>query len=261
LLKTKSHGRVIKPELSIWYFSNWREAGNYVAPRLQPTDRIMSTLPAATNFYLKRDNSIWFRQMHFDTKLRKYVPNEPLNVKGESAWNYEQFLETISLAKRGWLIADYYLYNVMTDPRARTYVVETMNYHFDACSDGTVQVFSWDHGVPEPKKAFLFEIGKGEPASPAMSVTLGALGSTGKARVIVDCEAIDSDQEAFIVINGEQSFFIPRCKTTQREVVSFEVDSRWFNQGKNTLQFGYYEKNSGDPRRGYAVYNVSVIPE
>jgi len=261
LLKTKSHGRVIKPELSIWYFSNWREASNYVAPRLQPTDCIISTLPAATNFYLSRDNSIWFRQMHFDTKLRKYVPNEPLNVKGESAWNYEQFLETISLAKRGWLIADYYLYNVMTDSRARTYVIENMKYHFDACSDGTVQVFSWDHGVLEPKKAFLFEIGKGEPASPAMPVTLGALGSTGKARVIVDCEAIDSDQEAFVVINGEQSFFIPRCKTTQRGVVSFEVESRWFHQGKNTLQFGYYEKNSGDPRRGYAVYNASVVME
>jgi hypothetical protein len=261
LLKTKLHGRVIKPELSIWYFSNWREASNHVAPQLQPTDCVMSTLPAATNFYLKRDNSIWFRQMHFDTKLRKYVPNEPLNTKGESAWNYDQFLETVSLATRGWVIADYYLYNVMTDPRARAYVIENMKYHFDACSDGTVQVFSWERGVQEPKKAFLFEIGKGEVVSPPMSVTLGAFAPTGKARLIVDCEAIDSDQEAFVVINGEQSFFIPRCKTTQREVVSFEVESRWFHQGKNTLQFGYYEKNPGDPRRGYAVYNVSVVAQ
>jgi len=261
LLKTKSHGRVIKPELSIWYFSNWREASNYVAPRLQPTDCVISTLPAATNFYLKRDNSIWFRQMHFDTKLRKYVPNEPLKTKGESAWNYEEFLETVSLAKRGWLIADYYLYNVMTDPRARTYVIENMKYHFDACSDGTVQVFGWDQGAPEPKKAFLFEIGKGEISSPPMSVTLGTFNSAGKARIIVDCEAIDSDQEAFVVINGEQSFFLPRCQTTQRETVAFEVENRWFQHGKNTLQFGYYEKNPGDPRRGYAVYNVNVIAE
>jgi hypothetical protein len=259
LLKTKSHGRVIRPELSNWYFSNWREASNYVAPRLQPTDCVISTLPVATDFYLKRDNSIWFRQMHFDTRLRKYVPNEPAKKKGESAWNYDEFLETVSLAKRGWLIADYYLYNVMTDPRAREYVIENMKYYFDACSDGTVQVFSWDHDVPEPKKAFLIEVGKGEDASPSMTVTLGAFEPAGKARVSVDCEAIDSDQEAFVVINGEQSFFLPRCQTAQREVVAFEVENRWFHPGKNTLQFGYYQKNSGDPRRGYAVYNVSVV--
>jgi hypothetical protein len=261
LLKTKLHGRVIRPELSIWYFSNWRDACNYVIPRLQPTDCVMSTLPVATDFYLTRDNSIWFRQMHFDTQLRKYVQNEATGKKGSSAWNYEEFLQTISLAKRGWLIADYYLYNVMTDQRARAYVIENMKYHFDACSDGTVQVFSWDHNAPEPKKAFIFEVGKGEDASPPMTVTLGPFQPTGKARVSVDCEAVDTNQEAFVVINGEQSFFLPRCQTTHREVVNFEVENRWFQQGKNTLQFGYYGKNSGDPRRGYAVYNVSVVME
>jgi 4-amino-4-deoxy-L-arabinose transferase-like glycosyltransferase len=261
LLKTRSHGRVVKPELSIWYFSNWKEAASYVAPRLQASDRVLSTLPVATNFYLKRDDSIWFRQMHFDTKLRKYVPNEPLKKKGESAWNYDEFLETVALAKRGWLIADYYLYNVMTDPRARTYVIENLKYHFDACSDGTVQVFSWDHDVPEPKKAFLFEVGKEENASPPISVTLGSFQPSGKARLIVDCEAIDTDREAFVNINGEQSFFLPRCRTTQRETVTFEVDKQWFHPGKNTLQFGYYQKRATDPRPGYALYNVSVITE
>jgi hypothetical protein len=261
LLKNKTHGRVIKPELSIWYFSNWKEAGGYVAPRLDSSDRVLSTLPTATNFYLKRDDSIWFRQMHFDTKLRKYVPNEPLKKKGESAWNYDEFLETLALANRGWLIADYYLYNVMTDSRARAYVIENLRYHFDACRDGTVQVFSWDRDMPEPKKAFLFEIGKRENASPPISVTLGSFQPSGKARLIVDCEAIDSDQEAFVSINGEQSFFLPRCETTQRETVTLEVEKRWFHPGKNTLQFGYYQRGATDPRRGYALYSVSVAAE
>jgi 4-amino-4-deoxy-L-arabinose transferase-like glycosyltransferase len=261
LLKTRSHGRVVKPELSIWYFSNWKEAASYVAPRLHPSDRVLSTLPVAANFYLKRDDSIWFRQMHFDTKLRKYVPNEPLKKKGESAWNYDEFLETVALAKRGWLIADYYLYNVMTDPRARTYVIENLKYYFDACSDGTVQVFSWDHDVQEPKKAFLFEVGKGQNASPPISVTLGSFQPSGKARLTVDCEAIDTDQEAFVNINGEQSFFLPRCQTDHREIITLEVDKQWFHPGKNTLQFGYYQKRTADPRPGYALYNVSVITE
>jgi 4-amino-4-deoxy-L-arabinose transferase-like glycosyltransferase len=261
LLKTRSHGRVVKPELSVWYFSNWKEAASYVAPRSHPSDRVLSTLPVAANFYLKRDDSIWFRQMHFDTKLKKYVPNEPLKKKGESAWNYDEFLETVALAKRGWLIADYYLYNVMTDPRARTYVIENLKFHFDACSDATVQVFGWDHDVQEPKKAFLFEVGKGENASPPISVTLGSFQASAKARLIVDCEAIDTDQEAFVNINGEQSFFLPRCQTTQRETVTLEVDKRWFHPGKNTLQFGYYQKHTTDPRPGYALYNVSVVAE
>ncbi|MEK6571850.1 MAG: hypothetical protein AABZ61_10805, partial [Bacteroidota bacterium] len=105
LIRTNTHGEVVKGELAAWYFSNWKEASSYVASHVQPTDRVLSTMPVATNYYLKRDDSIWFRQMHFDTKLRKYLPNEPLKKRGESAWSYDEFVETVSLAKRGWLIA------------------------------------------------------------------------------------------------------------------------------------------------------------
>ncbi|MEK6571361.1 MAG: hypothetical protein AABZ61_08335, partial [Bacteroidota bacterium] len=73
--------------------------------------------------------------------------------------------------------------------------------------------------------------------------------------------AIYSDQEALIVINSAQSFFLPKCQTSIREIVTLELEKSWFHQGKNTLQFGYYQGNASFSHRGYAVYNVNVLTE
>ena len=205
LLMTQKHGRVVKRELSYWYFSHWREAYDYLQANIQSEDVIVSTFPASGNFYLDRENTIWFRQRHFDPERLDYVPNEPTGNRGQSAWTYEEFLETVQMHSRGWVIADNYLYNVMTDPRARDYIFQTMEYHFGASIDGTVFVFNWNHRSSESPKAFILEVGKMENLSTFIPVTVKAEQTTSAIAVTIDCEGIDSDREAYLVVNRIRS--------------------------------------------------------
>ncbi len=262
LVSAEKHGQVIKNELSVWHFTNWKESCQIVKDDIQPDDVVISTMPTATNYYLSRDNSIWFRQQHFDTGLRKYVSNAPKNTPGESAWTHEEFIETVNRNKRGWLIVDYYFYNVMTDPRARDYAIRNMKYIFDASKDGTVQVFAWEHDSPEPEKRFILEVGKGgRPLSQPLSVTLPSLEPKGKIMIAIDAEGIDSDNEAFIIINTQSRVFLPKCRSTQRETIALDLDTQWLKPGRNTIQFGYNENNRRDTRRGYAIYNLRLNVE
>ncbi len=262
LIRTDQHGQVIKKELSVWHFTNWKASCLTVKNQIQPDDIVISTMPNAANHYLERDNSLWFRQRHFDTDLRKYVSNEPGDAPGNSAWTYEEFVATVDSNQRGWLIVDYYFYNVMTDPRARDYAIRNMKYIFDASKDGTVQVFAWEHDSPEPEKRFILEVGKGgRPLSQPLSVTLPSLEPKGKIMIAIDAEGIDSDNEAFIIINTQSRVFLPKCRSTQRETIALDLDTQWLKPGRNTIQFGYNENNRRDTRRGYAIYNLRLNVE
>ncbi len=259
LIKTNHHGQVAKNELSSpWNFSNWKEACTFVLPQLQSSDVVMSTMQNATNRYLHRDNSIYFRQMHFDAKVKKFVPNEHTTSSVASAWNYEEFLETVNKSKRGWLIADYYLYNVMTDQRARQYVLQNMKFYLDACADGSVQVFSWDNEKPEPQKDFMFELGKSTNATPQIPLMIASLEKSLTVTLAVDCEGIDDEQEAILAINGK-TMLLPKCRGTQRETDTVLVEKSYFRQGQNVVQFGYNVDNPMDERKGFAVYGVKQI--
>lgn len=257
LLTTEKHGEVLKRELTSWYFSNWREAYEYVRPRVENDDVIMSTFSASANFYLGRENTIWFRQRHFDSKKLDYVSNEATGNRGQSAWTYEEFLETVKLHNRGWIVADGYLYNVMTDPRAREYIFRTMKYHFSASTDGTVYVFSWDHSVPESSKAFVLELGKLENLSPFVPFTIKTSEAVPSVAVSIDCEGIDSDREAYLVVNRVRSTYLPRCKRNGRDTVTVILEKDWLVGTQDFLQFGYNPAvGQDDLQRGFVVYSI-----
>ena len=262
LINPQRHGMVARPEISNWFFSNWREAAQHVKPQIQKDDVVFSTMPSGTNHYLGIDSSLWFRQMHYSEYVKRYISNEKIETTLPNGTTYDNFIETVQRYKRGWVFADYYFYNVMTDPRVRDYVVRNLKYHFDACSDGTVQVFSWDQNAPEPPKSFVFELGKTPEmqASQQFPIDLTGLAGKSKVRMFVDAEAINDDKEAFVVINNAHSAFIPRCKSDQREVVVAEMNIAWFHDGQNIVQFAY-NPNTIDTRKGFAIYNVSFSAE
>lgn len=255
LISVDRHGWVTRKELCGWKFSNWKESIQYLASRVKPDDIVLSTVPDATDYYLNRDNSLRFRQGHFDTQRRRYVANTPSNKCGASAVTFEEFVETVENTERGWLIVDYYFYTVMTDQRARKYVIQNLKYHFDASKDGTVQVFSWDHDLPEPKKGLLIELGKGDKTfSEKLFLELPSFEQTKTLKILIDAEAIDSNKEAFVMINKKYSKFLPKCRTNQREKITLDIHIQWLKSGKNLIQFGYNRGKIIDIRQGYALY-------
>ncbi|MCB0831936.1 MAG: hypothetical protein KDC45_00590, partial [Bacteroidetes bacterium] len=260
LLTVQRHGLVSKPEISNWYFSNWRSAGEMMKSQIQKGDIVFSTMPSGTNHYLGIDSSLWFRQMHYSEYVKKYISNEPQDTHDPNATTFENLVATVSNYPRGWVFADYYFYNVMTDPRAREFVMKNLHYHFDASQDGTVQVFSWDREQVEPPKGLFAELGK-QPemmASQPYSVALEDLDNTKNVTLVMDCEAIDDPKEAYVLINQSRSVFLPVCRTTSRETVRMNLDPSWFKSGVNTLQFAYNRQVGTDIRKGYAIYNVSI---
>ena len=147
-LNTEVHGRVAPKELSHWAFSDWKYPSAYVGKLMQEGDEILSTVPKPTDFYLGINTSKRFRQRHLDTKIRQYVMNdEPTNGKLH-AFTTQGFINLVNSTPRGWLLADYYFYNALTDPQARQFAIQNLNYHFDASRDGGVDVFSWDRNQP-----------------------------------------------------------------------------------------------------------------
>ncbi|MEE9187450.1 MAG: hypothetical protein V3U10_05355, partial [Bacteroidota bacterium] len=200
---------------------------------------------------------IWFRQRHFDSERLDYVPNEPTGNRGQSAWTYEEFLETVQMHSRGWVIADYYLYNVMTDPRARDYIFQTMEYHFGATTDGTVFIFNWDHRSSEAPKAFILEVGKTENLSTFIPVTVKAEQTTSEIAVAIDCEGIDSNREAYLVVNRIRSTYLPSCQNNARDTVTVLLQKDWLSGKRNFLQFGYDPAvGENDRQKGFVVYDI-----
>jgi hypothetical protein len=262
LIDPQRHGMISKPEISNWYFSNWKEAALNVKSQIKPTDVIFSTMPSGTNHYLGVDSSLWFRQMHYSEYVKRYISNDKVETAEPNGTTYENFIETVRRYRRGWVFADYYFYNVMTDPRVRDYVIKNLKYHFDACSDGTVQVFSWDIDAPESPKSFIIELGKSPEmqASQQLPVNLTAVEGKSKVLIFVDGEAID-DREAFVVVNNAHSAFLSPTNNEGRKALMTALDLKWFQSGQNIIQFGYNRNVPQDIQKGFAIYNVSFSSE
>ncbi len=262
LINPQRHGMVSRPEISNWYFSNWKEAALNVKPMMKSDDIIFSTMPSGTNHYLGIDSSLWFRQMHYSEYVKRYISNDKVETTLPNGTTYENFVETVQRYKRGWLFADYYFYNVMTDPRVRDYVIKNLTYHFKACTDGTVQVFSWDHDAPETPKSFIIELGKTPEmqASQQLPINLNSMENKSKVLMVVDAEAID-EKEAFVVINNTRSAFLTPINEDGRGTILTELDAKWFQNGQNVIQFGYNRNAPNDVRKGFAIYHVSFSSE
>lgn len=259
LITTKTHGRVIKNELSNWVFTNWKQPCKYIKQYLKEDDVVFSTNYGPTAFYLnkKEEDVHWFRQVHYNTTAKKYELDAYDTSGTVSARTFENFLEAYRTHQRGWIITDYYFYNVMTDQRVRDFVIRNCKYHFTFSKEGDIQVFSWDHSNPEPQKSILAEVGKGNKlASPEFNITLNGIHNAQSAYFILDCEGIDNNMEAILVVNKKHSIYIPQSNSLYRTNVTMQVDKSWLSEN-NTIQFGY-NKDTKDVLDGFVIYNVNV---
>jgi len=264
LITTKEHGQVVKKELFYNRYIDWKSVCKKIKPYVQKEDIILSTWPSATNFYLNRNNSIWFRQRVYDTKLKKYVNRKPTNQKN-SAYTLQELINTYKENQRGWLFADYYFHNIFTDPKARDFVIKNMNYHFNIDNDGEIQVFSWNHQRKRKyRNSMLIELGRNERkiASKPLNFTIKSMDQIRNGLIIgIDAEGIDKKNEAYVIINKKHYavFNLHKNKSSienaKRQNFTTVVKKEWLKEGQNIMQF-VYNKDVADYPKGYVIYNV-----
>ncbi|MCO6494060.1 MAG: glycosyltransferase family 39 protein [Bacteroidetes bacterium] len=264
-LNNTSHGQIVDSKISEWYFTNWKDPIDYVKQNMAEGDVVLSTVPNAIRFYMGIDTAKlgWFRQMIYDGTQKKYVQNTP-DGKKVSGYTTDEFINTVKNNPRGWLLADYYFYNVMTDPHARQYAIEHLDYHFGAGRDGSVQVFSWDHSKPKTEETpILIELGKplGRQQSDELSFNINLMGQD-KVFFIFDEEGIDVSGEAVIQINNGQMFPIPKPENSRgwgKEYATLEIPAQYFQNGQNKATFYYNPQVAAqDIRPGFVLLNVRM---
>jgi hypothetical protein len=261
MLKTEVHGNVVDKAISEIHFVNWKQPSEFIKKNLKKGDVVMATVQFAPKFYLGMDSVVWFRQMHYDAKKKDYVSNTP-DQRKLSATTYEQLVKTYNENPRGWLLADYYFDNALTDPRAKQFVEQNFTYHFDACDDGGVKVFSWDKAKPKSyQSAFVIEMGKNanQVASMPFTMTVNKATLPPKAYMFFLSQGIDSDNEAYVIINGNQVAIKANGKASQIEGNMVEVPTTYFVDGDNKIQFAYNgEEGNGDVIKGCVIYNFDL---
>lgn len=268
LLTATRHGSLVSPALSEISFVNWKQPCNYLNEKRKPNDIVMATVQVAPKYYLGLDTVIWFRQMHLNPKWNpnnqkeeKYIENTPDN-QPNSATTYEQLVKTYNNNPRGWLLADYYLDNALTDPRAKQFVEQNFNFHYGASDDGGVKVFSWDKSKPkEYPSAFVIELGKNENqmASMPMTINLAQVSPATKMMVMIVAQGIDNNSEAIVQINDKQYAIKKNGDPNKIQNILLEVPSSAFKVGQNSIQFGYNEDGAdSEETKGCVIYNLEV---
>lgn len=264
MLKTQKHGNVVPREISEIHYVNWKQPCLFIRDNQQKGDVLMATVKDAPRFYLRTDSVAWFRQMHYDAAQKTYVPNLPDN-RPISAYTYEQLVKTIENNKRGWILADYYFDNALTDPRAKQYVEQNLVYHFDACEDGAVKVFSWDKSKPKTySSAFVIELGKNpnQMASAPLSININKAMMPPKVQFYFTAQGIDSNNEAYVFFNENGSKAVAIKTNGNSSQIGYyvaEIETSQFINGENKIQFAYNEQEgNGDINKGFVVYNLEM---
>ncbi len=269
LIKTETHGSLVDNKLTEISYVNWKQPCLFLKEHRKPNDIVMATVQAAPRYYLEMDSVIWFRQMELNPKWtktskteQKYIPKKADGYKN-SATTYEQLVKTYENNDRGWLLADYYFVNAMTDPRARQFVEEKFDYHFEASEDGGVKVFSWDKSKPKTyQTSFVIELGKNAmtQASEEMTFSINKAGMAPKVNLIFLGVGVDTDMEAFVVINGKtQAPILTNGTPLSIGTYTCQTDASAFVQGPNKIQFVYNnDENNGDANKGFALFNMDI---
>lgn len=261
MLKTEKHGNIVDKAISEIHYVNWKQPGEFIKKNLKEKDVVMATVQFAPKFYLNLDSVVWFRQMHYDATKKTYVSNLPDNRR-LSATTYEQLVKTYNENPRGWLMADYYFDNALTDPKAKQFVEQNFTYHFDACDDGGVKVFSWDKAKPKDyQSSFVIELGKNQNQLGSMPFTMNVNLSTmaPKTYLFFLTQGIDSDNEAYVLINDKQVAIKANGKASKIEGNIVEVPKSYFINGENKIQFAYNDDDAnGDLIKGCVIYNMDL---
>jgi len=77
--------------------------------------------------------------------------------------------------------------------------------------------------------------------------------------LILNTEGIDSDVEAFVLINDQQVAIKPNGKSSSIGINMVQVSSSLFKEGQNKIQFAYNgEEGNGDVVKGCVVYSLNI---
>ncbi len=259
VLAEQLDGHVVNENISEYNFSNWRQPCDFVNQQRKPGDVLMSTVTNAASYYLKEDNILWFRQMQYNTKLKRYVPNPPEPNK-YSAATFEDLRRTVESTPRGWLLADYYLDNVFVDDQSRMFVYENLQYYPEACPDGSVKVFGWDRSKPRPQNQNLVvQLGKSPDKIVSNTFVLDVPQDIYQASTIgmtLRYQGVNSNREALVIINEDNAVYLPANKGKGIEPQLVVVQKQWLKPGPNNIQFMYEEAVQNDPDKGFLIFYV-----
>lgn len=261
MVVSKEHGRVCSSYLSAFYFPDWKNVLTKVKNEIKENDVLITTMPTYVNFYLGRD-SYQFRQRVYDTKQHRYV-NMPVDTLTSNARSLEALQRLYEQSDRGWLMADYYFNNVMTDPQAKAFVIKNMNFRF-GLSNNYVSVFSWDKNVPKQQDNAIVEhlsLGTQGSAEYRLDIAQPNL----KYIALLDIEGLMQDNEVVVHINGKNlgvlrkygELFQQNKDSYSRQNYYLPIPENVMKQGANSIRFFCNElKTLKNPR--FVVYNFML---
>lgn len=258
----KKLGYIVDKKLSHWSFTDWKYPCLYVGKLKKQGDIILSTVPTATNYYLKTDSSVIFRQRYFDSETKTYLNYTNENTELPDAKTVESLIQTFKQYERGWLIADYYFYNVMTDPAAMSLVCRHLDYHPGSTNDGGVLVFSWNRKDPPviPYQTMLFVVGKSDVrvSTPKLNINLDERYFTASEVFVTINARFVSDKELIVVLNDKFKVFGPACKSNGIERLDIKVPLSEIKPGTNTLQVFYNNQVPVDREKGFVIHHLGM---
>jgi 4-amino-4-deoxy-L-arabinose transferase-like glycosyltransferase len=253
-------GHVVDSNIAEFNFTNWIDPCDFVKRKKQPGDVLMSTVSSAAAYYLQDDQVLWFRQMNYDTKQKKYVSNAPALGKKYSAATFEDFKRTVESAPRGWLLADYYFDIVFVDDRARMYAYQNLQYYPEASPDGSVRVFGWDHSKPRPQQQnMVVQLGKSSNKIASEHFMIGIPTPVYQSPTVfmkIRYQNVNSNREALVIFNDDNAVYLPPNAGKGVEEQLIELQKSWIKPGQNKVQVMYEEAVTDDPDKGFTVYYI-----
>ncbi len=270
LVMGKKHGRVVPKQLSHWNFANWKEPAIRVKNLIQENDILMSTNRNSTRFYLdcSKERTIYpFRQRKYDVNQHKYIPltveNGATNTK-----SLQGIVNLFNQNERGWLFADYYFENVLTDPIARQFIIQNLNYHYDLGNE-FIKVFSWDKHKPRLAKNYILEeLGRDGIKNQSSEYKLNLKKKDKKIITLnIEAQGLDYNNELYLLINNKTKVNVnlstgDQFKKTKnkraRQTFQLKLKSSFFREGKNTVKFQYNPKVKKEREKGCVIYRLNI---
>jgi len=268
LINSKQHGQVVPKALSHWHFTNWKEPATKIRKNIKDNDVVMTTNINATKFYLDiSENLHWFRQMKYDGSLRRYVHRKDPNASKGSGYSLEGVKNLVNNNNRGWLLADYYFDNVMTDPKVRQYIIQNLDYHYEYGNE-SIKVFSWDKSRPKKyNNSILEELGRNPNKFQSKLYNLNVTDPKQVSHLIIEAEGLDYSNELSVIINKKKSFLVnPNTgsiyRSTKdhlsRQFFQVKIDNTLLKPGSNSVIFQYNKKLKKEKMKGCVVFNTQL---
>jgi len=261
LVNNKEYGQVVSKTFSHWYFPDWKTPLTKTQKHIQKEDIILSTFTPYTDFYSGK-KSIQLRQKYYDTEEHRYLNFLP-DTTFDNAKSLESVMQLHKKYNRGWLFADYYFQNVMTDPAVRNYIVQNWDFHYDL-SNQYVKVFSWDNSIPQKNTGTMLEVLSPDNAgTDYLSFNLPQINNLNLV-FEVDAEGIRFNNELLIEINQNilpilLSNSSSQTEVGKRQIFLTDVPSKFLiSNGENKIRLFYNTNLTKKPKKAMiAVYNIT----